>query len=244
MNVEGIKDLSSSSKQDEARVTIDFELGRDIDAALQDVQTKIAQVSRRLPQDLDPPLVTKQNPEDQPLLWMSLSGNRSPTFMSDYMRNVMRPQFQTIEGVGEVSMGGFRERNMRVWFDAARLEAQGLAVQDVIDAIEREHLEVPAGRIETSQREMNVRAEGEALNLQDFENLVIVFRGGTPVRLKDVAVVEDGRITELGSHHELVAANGAYAALWRSWHGDRAAVPVPAARPNPEPAAPTAAPVA
>ena len=152
----------------------------------------MAQAARRLPREIDPPIISKTNPEDQPLIWMSLSGNRSPTYMSDYLRNVMRPQFQTIEGVGEVSMGGFRERNIRVWFDAARLEAQGLAVQDVIDAIEREHLEVPAGRIETSQREMNVRAEGEALNLQEFENLVVAFRQGTPVRLKDVSVVEDG----------------------------------------------------
>jgi hydrophobe/amphiphile efflux-1 (HAE1) family protein len=156
------------------------------------VQTRVAQAARRLPREIDPPIISKTNPEDQPLIWMSLSGNRSPTYMSDYLRNVMRPQFQTIEGVGEVSMGGFRERNIRVWFDAARLEAQGLAVQDVIDAIEREHLEVPAGRIETSQREMNVRAEGEALNLQEFENLVVAFRQGTPVRLKDVSVVEDG----------------------------------------------------
>jgi multidrug efflux pump len=190
--VEGVKQISSTSRQGQANITVEFELSKNIDVALQDVQTRVAQAARRLPREIDPPIMSKTNPEDQPLLWMSLSGTRSPTFMSDYMRNVMRPQFQTIEGVGEVSMGGFRERNIRVWFDAARLEAQGLAVQDVSDAIEREHLEVPAGRIETPQREMNVRAEGEALNLQEFENLVILFRGGTPVRLKDVAVVEDG----------------------------------------------------
>jgi multidrug efflux pump len=191
-SVEGVKQISSTSRQGQANITIEFEMSRDIDAALQDVQTRIAQAARRLPREIDPPIINKNNPEDQPLLWMSLSGNRPPTYMSDYMRNVLRPQFQTIEGVGEVSMGGFRERNIRIWFDAARLEAQGLAVKDVIDAIEREHLEVPAGRIETSQREMNVRAEGEALNLQEFEGLVVAFRQGTPVRLKDVAVVEDG----------------------------------------------------
>jgi multidrug efflux pump len=191
-SVEGVKQISSTSRQGQANITVEFEMSRDIDAALQDVQTRIAQAARRLPREIDPPIVSKNNPEDAPLLWMSLSGNRAPTYMSDYMRNVLRPQFQTIEGVGEVSMGGFRERNIRIWFDAARLEAQGLAVQDVIDAIEREHLEVPAGRIETSQREMNVRAEGEALDLQEFENLVVAFRQGTPVRLKDVSVVEDG----------------------------------------------------
>jgi multidrug efflux pump len=91
-----------------------------------------------------------------------------------------------------VFIGGYRERNIRVWFDAPRLEAQGLTVQDVITAIQREHLEMPAGRIETPQREMNVRAEGEALDLQAFRELVVAFRQATPVRLKDVAVVEDG----------------------------------------------------
>jgi multidrug efflux pump len=191
-SVEGVKQISSTSRQGQANITVEFEMSRDIDAALQDVQTRIAQAARRLPREIDPPIVSKNNPEDQPILWMSLSGNRSPTYMSDYIRNVLRPQFQTIEGVGEVFMGGFRERNIRIWFDAARLEAQGLAVQDVIAAIEREHLEVPAGRIETSQREMNVRAEGEALDLQAFADLVVAFRQGTPVRLKDVAVVEDG----------------------------------------------------
>jgi HAE1 family hydrophobic/amphiphilic exporter-1 len=108
------------------------------------------------------------------------------------VRNVLKPQFQTIPGVGEVFIGGYRERNVRVWFDATRMEAQGLTVQDVIAAIQREHLEVPAGRIETPEREMNVRAEGEAIDLEGFRNLMVSFRSGGPIRLKDVAVVEDG----------------------------------------------------
>ena len=94
--------------------------------------------------------------------------------MADYIRNVLKPQFQTIEGVGEITLGGYRERNIRVWFDAPRMEAQGLTVQDVNAAIQREHLEVPAGRIETPEREMNVRAEGEAIDLESFKNLVVV----------------------------------------------------------------------
>src|SRR5439155_21909916 len=104
-----------------------------------------------------------------------------------------------------VFIGGFRERNVRVWFDAPRLEAHGLTVLDVIGAIQREHLEVPAGRIETPQREMNVRAEGEALDLAGFRQLVVAYREGTPVRLQDVAVVEDG----LEDRRRVAHANGA-----------------------------------
>ena len=190
--VEGVREVSSTSRQGQASVTIEFELSRPIDAALQDVQTRVAQAARRLPRELDPPIITKTNPEDQPILWLSLSGDRTPTFLADYVRNVLRPQFQTVPGVGEIGMGGFRERNVRIWYDAPRLEAFGLTVLDVNQAVEREHLEVPAGRIETPAREMNVRAEGEAVDLESFRKLVVAFRNGAPVRLQDVAVVEDG----------------------------------------------------
>jgi hydrophobe/amphiphile efflux-1 (HAE1) family protein len=202
--VEGVKQISSTSRQGSANITIEFELSRSIDAALQDVQTRVAQAARRLPREIEPPIITKNNPEDSPIMWLSLSGSRSPTYMADYVRNVIRPQLQTVEGVGEVFIGGYRERNIRVWFDAARLEAQGLTVLDVNQAIQREHLEVPAGRIETPEREMNVRAEGEALDLTAFRNLVVAFRGGTPIRLQDVAVVEDG----LEDRRRLARANG------------------------------------
>jgi HAE1 family hydrophobic/amphiphilic exporter-1 len=191
-SIEGVKQISSTSRLGQANITIEFELSRNIDAALQDVQTRVAQAARRLPRDLDPPIITKTNPEDQPIMWLSLSGTRPATFMADYVRNVLRPQFQTIEGVGEVFIGGYRERNVRVWFDAPRLEAQSLTVLDVVRAIQDEHLEVPAGRIETPEREMNVRAEGEALDIESFRQLVVAFRAGTPIRLQDVAVVEDG----------------------------------------------------
>src|SRR6202008_2055273 len=105
-SVEGGKEISSPSRQGSANVTVEFELSRNIDAALQDVQTRVAQAARNLPREIDPPIITKTNPEDQPIMWLSLSGTRSPTFMADYIRNVLRPQFQTIEGVGEVMLGG------------------------------------------------------------------------------------------------------------------------------------------
>jgi multidrug efflux pump len=202
--IEGVKQISSTSRQGSASITIEFELSRNIDAALQDVQTRVAQAARRLPREIDPPIITKTNPEDQPIMWVALSGNRAPVFLADYVRNVLRPQFQTIEGVGEVFIGGYRERSIRVWFDATRLEAQGLTVLDVIQAIQNEHLEVPAGRIETPQREMNVRAEGEAVDVSSFRKLVVAFRKGTPIRLEDVSVVEDG----LEDRRRLSRANG------------------------------------
>jgi hydrophobe/amphiphile efflux-1 (HAE1) family protein len=190
--VEGVKQISSTSRQGSASITVEFELSRNIDAALQDVQTKVAQAARRLPREIDPPIITKNNPEDQPIMWLSLAGRRPPTLLADYVRNVLRPAFQTIPGVGEVTLGGYRERSIRVWYDGARMEALGLTVQDVKQAIQREHLEMPAGRIESAEREMNVRAEGEAIDIEAFRGLVVTYKDGAPVRLRDVAVVEDG----------------------------------------------------
>jgi multidrug efflux pump subunit AcrB len=191
-SVEGVKEVSSSSRQGSANITVEFELERDIDVALQDVQAKLSQLQRRLPLGIDPPVVSKTNPEDDPIMRIAIGGSRPPTFVADYIRNVVRPQLQTLPGVGEIQLSGFRDRNVRVWYDAARLEAQGLTVQDVNRAILREHLEVPAGRIESDTREMNVRAEGEAIDVEGFRNLVLSYRSGAPVRLRDVAVVEDG----------------------------------------------------
>ena len=191
--VEGVKEITSVSRQAAANITAEFDLDRNIDVALQEVQTKVAQAARQLPRELDPPIITKSNPEDQPIMWLSISGTRSATFLADYVRNVIRPAFQTVPGVGEVMLGGYRERNVRVWLDAPRMEAQGLTTQDLTAAIQREHLEMPAGRIESAEREMNVRAEGEAIDLEAFRDLVVAYREGAPVRLREVAVVEDGQ---------------------------------------------------
>jgi len=190
--VEGIKEVSSSSRQGQTNVTIEFELGRNIDAALQDVQTKIAQAQRNLPHEIDPPVVTKTNPEDQPIMWLALSGNRPPQDLADWIRNRLKDQFQTLPGVGDIILGGYRERNVRVWLDATRLQAFGLTVGDILDALKREHVEIPAGRIESANREMNVRVEGEAATVEDFGAIVVADRGGSQTLLRDVAIVQDG----------------------------------------------------
>jgi len=190
--VEGVQQMSSTARQGSANLTLEFAIGRNIDAALQDVQTKVSQAARHLPKEIDPPTISKTNPEDQPIIRLALSGDRPPTFLADYVRNVIRPQLQMVEGVGEIHVMGFRDRNVRVWYDATRLEAQGLTVLDVNAAIAREHQEVPAGRIEGAEREMNVRAQGEAIDISTFRDLVVTYKAGAPVRLKDLAVVEDG----------------------------------------------------
>ncbi len=196
MSIQGIRDISSTTRQGQAAITIEFELDRDIDVAVQEVQTKIAQAQLRLPRNLDPPIVTKVNPQDNPIMWIGVSGEVAPRELMEYVQDHLKDRFQTIEGVGEIFLGGFLERNLRVWIDATKLEAYQLTVQDVIDAIQREHAEIPAGRLETGTKEFNIRAMGEATSIEEFGNLIITRRAGQPIYrpiyLKEVATIEDG----------------------------------------------------
>jgi hydrophobe/amphiphile efflux-1 (HAE1) family protein len=192
MTVEGVLGVRSTARQGRATVTVEFDISRDVDVALQEVQTKIAQAQRRLPVALDPPVVTKSNPEDQPILWVSLYGNRSPQELSDYARYQLKDRLQTIAGVGEIQLGGFRERNLRVWLDADRLDRYGVTATDVLDAIRREHVDLPAGQLITPSRESSLRLRGEAIDVERFGQIVIRERTDATVRMRDVAHVEDG----------------------------------------------------
>ena len=195
-SIQGVRDISSTSRQGQATVTIEFELNRDIDVAVQEVQTKLAQAQLRLPRELDPPIVFELNPADQPIMWLGVSGDVPKRDLMEYVQDHLKDRFQTIEGVGEIFLGGFLERNLRVWVDRQKLDAYQLTIQDVIEAIQREHAEIPAGRIETGTQELNVRAMGEATSVEEFGDIQITHRAGqpvyTPIYLKDVATVEDG----------------------------------------------------
>ncbi len=196
MSVQGIKEINSTVRQGQANITVELELNRDIDVAVQEVQTRLSQAQRQLPLDIDPPVVTKTNPEDQPIMWVTATGEIPLRALMDYVQNQLEYRFTTVSGVGEVFLGGFLERNLRIWVDAKKLEENQLTVQDVINAVAEGHFETPAGRIETSSQEFNVRSMGEALNTEEFANIVISRRGGQPIfrpiYLKDVAVIEDG----------------------------------------------------
>ncbi|MFN2386340.1 MAG: efflux RND transporter permease subunit, partial [Thermoanaerobaculia bacterium] len=192
VQVEGVRSITSSSRQGSANITVELDLARDVDLSLQDVQTKISQAQQRLPRDLDPPVISKTNPEDQPIMWVGLSGAFPQRVLSDYARYRVKERLQTVPGVGEITLGGYLERNVRIWLDAHRLDEKGLTVSDVIGALQREHVEVPAGRLEAEGREVNVRVLGEAVDLATLRRILIREVAGSPVYLEDVALVEDG----------------------------------------------------
>ena len=190
--IEGLKAMTSTARNGSATIQLEMRVGRDVDAAMQDVQNKLSQVQFLLPADVEPPVVQKANFEEFPILWISLSGPFSRAELADTARYVVRPKLQSVSGVGEIQWGGYLERNVRIWFDRTRLDSHGLTAGEVVAAIRRNHQELPAGRIETGSREMDVRVYGEAISLDELRSLAI---GGTtqrPVRLADVALIEDG----------------------------------------------------
>lgn len=193
VQVEGIKSLNSSSRLSGGNISLEFDISRDIDVALQDVQAKISQAQRALPRDVDPPIISKSNPEDQPIMWITLSGPFSKQVLSDYARYQLREKFQTVSGIGEIQVGGFSDRNVRIWLDARKMESRNLTVTDITRALQQQHVELPAGRLETDGgREVNIRVLGEAVDLATLRKIVIREIGGSPVYLEDVAIVEDG----------------------------------------------------
>jgi HAE1 family hydrophobic/amphiphilic exporter-1 len=196
--VQGLKNISSSSGLGSGSVTLEFELDRNIDLALQEVQSKLAQAVRLLPRDLDPPIITKSNPEDSPILWLALQsdpGAFSRREMMSYVRDHLKNEFTTVPGVGEVVLGGYIDPSLRVRVDKNALKNYALTVQDIISAISKEHAELPAGFIADSSVERNVRTMGEAKSVAEFEAIRLNYRGGgpnySPIPLKRVASVID-----------------------------------------------------
>jgi hydrophobe/amphiphile efflux-1 (HAE1) family protein len=196
--VQGLKAITSSSGLGTGSVTLEFELSRNIDIALQEVQSKLAQAVRLLPRDLDPPIITKSNPEDSPILWLALQSDEgafSRREIMSYIRDHLKNEFTTVPGVGEVVLGGYIDPSLRVWVDKGALQNYALTVQDVVTAITKEHAELPAGFIADATQERNVRTMGEAKTLADFEAIRLNYRGGgpnyAPIPLKRVAAVTD-----------------------------------------------------
>jgi HAE1 family hydrophobic/amphiphilic exporter-1 len=197
MSVEGIKEVTSVSSQGNAQITIEFNLSRNIDVALQEVQTKIAQAQKNLPHDIDPPVVTKTNPEDQPIMWLALSGDRPLKDLIRYISENLKDELTTVSGVGDIRLGGYVDPNLRVWLDSKKMQAQELTVEDVLDAITSQHADLPAGYIDTGNKEINVRVYGEASTPEQFQGMIIPQRvRGGPIwkhlTIGDVGTVEDG----------------------------------------------------
>jgi len=191
--IQGLRTLTSTSAEQVSNISLEFTLDRDIDVAAQDVRDKVSRVRGRLPEEIEEPVIAKQDADAQPFLFLTLSGeNYSLLQLSDAADRIVKTRLQTLAGVGRVQIYGERRYSMRVWLSASALAARGLTVQDVTQAIRSRNVEVPAGRIESERREFSVRSLGELKTPEEFADLTVSSREGQVVRLRDLARVELG----------------------------------------------------
>jgi HAE1 family hydrophobic/amphiphilic exporter-1 len=190
--VAGIRSLSSTSTQGRSTIRVEFELGTDIDIASQDVRDKVARARFQLPRDVEPPVVDKEDFGDEPVLWFPVNSNGPMVELSEYVRHHMKPRLETIPGVASVLLFGRRDRAIRIWLDGSEMHSRGLAASDILTAIGRQHVEVPGGIVESRRIEYSVKTDAEFRSVAELEKLVVAWIDGAPVRLRDVARVEDG----------------------------------------------------
>ena len=189
--IEGVDIITSISRQEESQITVRFKLERDPDSAAADVRDKVSRVRQRLPQDVDEPVIAKIEADATPVIWLALnSDSMTPLELSDLANRIVKPRLQTAPGAADVRIFGERRYSMRVWLDADRLAAYNLTVQDVEDALRRSNLEVPAGRIESAQREFNVTAATDLQTPEQFREVGVRTVNGQTIRIGDVARVE------------------------------------------------------
>jgi multidrug efflux pump len=189
--IEGVERLNSSSRDERSQINVEFTLERDLDSAANDVRERLSRVAARLPLEADPPQITKVDSGTDPIIWLNVaSTQRNMLELTDYMERYLVDQFSTLDGVASVRMNGARRYAMRVWLQRENLAARQLTVADVENALLRENVEIPAGRLESRERDFSLRTDTNLRTEEDFRNLVIG-RGadGYLVRLGEVAEV-------------------------------------------------------
>lgn len=192
--IEGIKSIRSSSSDGRSNINIEFDLGMSVDSVANDVRDRVARIVDNLPEDVDLPQVAKRDSDARPVMYISLSSQQmTPLELNDYAKRFLVDRFSVIPGVASASLGG-GDFAMRVWLDRLAMAARGLTVEDVSNALRRENLELPAGLIESSTQEFQVRLERGYESAEDFASLIIEQgANGHPIRLGEIATVELGK---------------------------------------------------
>ena len=195
--IDGVDIMTSVSRTESSQITVRFKLSKDPDTAAAEVRDRVARVRGRLPDAADEPVISKVEADATPTIWLAYtSETMGPLELTDLINRVVKPRLQTVTGVADVQVGGDRRFAMRIWLDPDRLASYRLTVQDVEDALRRQNLEVPAGRIESQQREFSVTARTDLNTVAQFNDIVLRNVGGNFVRLRDVARVQEAAASE------------------------------------------------
>ena len=191
--VPGVDNMTSLSGRGQTTVTLQFDLDRNIDAAAQDVQNAISAVARKLPPDMPaPPTVQKVNPADQPILFVALtSATISPQQVDDYAETVIAPRVSTLSGVAQVAVFGSMKYAVRIQLDPSELATRGIGIDEVANAVAKHNVNMPSGTLWGAHQAFTVEANGQLMNADAYRPLVVTYRNGSPVRLDEIADVQD-----------------------------------------------------
>jgi len=189
--IAGIDELRSSSQQGSSRVVITFVLERDIEDAVQDVRDKVSTITNRFPRDTLPPVIQKMDPDANPILTIAVSGNRSQKEISQIVDKQIKQVLETVPNVGEVTFTGDRHREIQLLLDKDRMNAYGLTVEQVRNAVQRQNVEIPGGSFRTDNSEIALRTMGRIQNVEDFNKIIIAYNGGSVITFQDIGRVLD-----------------------------------------------------
>ncbi len=192
-NIEGIKTLTSQSREQVSNITIEFNLARSIDLAAQDVRDRVSRIRGNLPDDIDEPIVSKQDSDANPIVWIGVRSDRFSTLeLTTIAEKQIKNRLQTVEGVSSVRMGGEKRFAIRIWLDSEKMAGHQVTVLDVQRALREQNVELPSGRIENLDREMTIKTRGELKTAEEFNQLIIFSRGSQIIRLRDIGIAEEG----------------------------------------------------
>jgi multidrug efflux pump len=195
--IEGVDIITSISRAEQSQITVRFKLEKDPDNAAAEVRDRVSRVRGRLPDAVDEPVIAKVEADATPTIWIAYTSETlNPLELTDLINRIVKPRLQTVPGVADIQVGGDRAYSMRIWLDADKLAGYRLTVQDVEDALRRQNLEVPAGRIESQQREFNVTARTDLNTVAQFSDIALKTVNGYTVRLRDVARVQEAAANE------------------------------------------------
>jgi HAE1 family hydrophobic/amphiphilic exporter-1 len=192
--VPGIDEMRSSSSQGRSQVTITFNLEKDTDVATQEVRDKVSTVINRLPETADAPIVTKADPDSQPVIQYAISAPRSSIALTDLVQHQIQERLESADGVGEVVVYGGRQREIKVYLNPDRLRAFNLSVTDVVAALRAQNLELPGGRLNEGATSVTLRTISRVQKVEEFNDIVITTKNKYPVKISDVGRVEDSGV--------------------------------------------------
>ena len=188
----GIDSIKSESSPGVSVVSVTFNLDKDIEVAFNEIQSKVSQLARRLPDDIVPPVVRKVETNASAIMWLGLTGDRTIQQLNLYANNILKKKIETVDGVGYVTLGGRRDRTIRINLLPERMSALKITPKDLIVAFKKEHIQLPGGFLVRAQSEKMFKLDLEFHKVKDLNEMIVAYRNGGPIKIKDVAEVEDG----------------------------------------------------